>query len=92
MLPLHHERAIYLSITILPSSLTSIFSADGTFGRPGIVIISPVRTTIKPAPAESLTYLTVTLKFSGAPNFEASSEKLYCVLATQTGSLSKPFL
>ena len=65
-------------------------SAAGDLGRPGIVIISPVRTTIKPAPAETLRFLTVTLKLSGAPSFVGSSEKLYCVFATQMGKSPKP--
>ena len=52
---------------ILPLSSTSIFSAEGTLGRPGMVIISPVRATIKPAPADTLTFLMVTVKPSGAP-------------------------
>ena len=69
-----------------------MFSAAGTFGRPGIVIISPVSATIKPAPAETLTFLTFTVKFSGAPNNAGLSEKLYCVFATQIGSLLKPKL
>ena len=37
---------------IRPFSSTSIFSAAGTFGRPGMVMMSPVRATMKPAPAE----------------------------------------
>ena len=72
---------------MFPFSSTSIFSADGTFGSPGIVIISPVNTTIKPAPDEILTFLIVISKSFGAPNFVASSEKLYCVFATQIGKL-----
>ena len=73
-----------------PFSSTSIFSAAGTRGRPGIVMMSPVSTTTKPAPAETFTFLTVTVKPSGAPSFCGSSEKLYWVLATQIGSRSKP--
>ena len=69
-----------------PSSVTSIFSAAGTRGNPGMVMMSPVRTTTKPAPALTLTCLTVTVKSSGAPSFVGSSEKLYCVFAMQTGS------
>ena len=75
---------------MFPSSSTSMFSAAGTLGSPGIVIISPVKATIKPAPAETFSERTVTLKFSGAPNFDISSEKEYCVFATQIGNLSKP--
>ena len=70
---------------ITPASSTSIRSAAGTLGRPGIVIMSPVSTTMKPAPAEILIFLIVTVKPSGAPIFVASSEKLYCVFATHTG-------
>mgnify|MGYP003303388829 CR=1 FL=1 len=52
---------------ILPSSSTSIFSAAGALGRPGMVMMSPVRATIKPAPAETFRLRTVTVKPSGAP-------------------------
>ena len=40
------------SPVILPSSSTSICSAAGTLGRPGMVMMSPVRATMKPAPAD----------------------------------------
>ena len=53
-------------------------------------MMSPVSATMKPAPAETLTLRIVTVKCSGAPSFAASSEKLYCVLAMQTGRLPKP--
>ena len=53
---------------IFPVSSTSIRSAAGTFGRPGIVMISPVRATINPAPAEILRLRTVTSKSVGAPS------------------------
>ena len=36
---------------ISPASLMSMTSAEGTFGRPGMVMMSPHRTTTKPAPA-----------------------------------------
>ena len=75
---------------IVPLGETSIFSAEGTFGSPGIVIMSPVSATVKPAPAETLTLRTVTLNPSGAPSFAGSSEKEYWVFAMQTGSLPKP--
>ena len=65
-------------------------SAAGDLGRPGIVRITPVSTTINPAPTDTLTFFMVTVKFSGAPSFVGSSEKLYCVLAMQIGSLSNP--
>ena len=54
---------------IFPSVSTSMLYAAGCFERPGIVIISPVNATIKPAPAESLTSRTVIVKFSGLPSF-----------------------
>ena len=53
-----------------------------------MVMISPVRATRKPAPAETLTLRTVTVKPFGAPSFVGSSEKDYCVLAMQMGILS----
>ena len=64
--------------------------ALGTLGSPGIVIIAPVTTTIKPAPAESLTSLTGTVNPVGAPLSSGLVEKLYCVLAIQIGSLPYP--
>ena len=70
---------------ITPSSLMSIRSAEGVFGRPGIVMMSPVRITMKPAPAHRWISLTWMTKFSGAHRSVASSEKLYCVLAIQIG-------
>ena len=68
-----------------------MFSAAGFLGRPGMVIISPVSTTTNPAPALTFTFFTVTVKFSGAPSFVGSSEKLYCVFAMQTGNFEKPY-
>ena len=47
---------------ILPFSSTSIFSAAGTLGRPGMVRMSPVRATMNPAPAETFTFRTVRMK------------------------------
>ena len=52
---------------IEPFSSISIFSADGIFGSPGIVITSPVNATIKPAPEQTFRFFTVTAKFSAAP-------------------------
>ena len=51
--------------------------ALGTLGRPGIVIISPVTTTINPAPADNLTSLTGTVNPLGAPLRTGLVEKLY---------------
>ena len=50
-----------------------------------MVMMSPVRATTKPAPAETFADLMVTTKSSGAPSLVGSSEKLYWVLAMQTG-------
>ena len=59
------------SPTMLPSSSTSMFSAAGTFGRPGIVMMAPVLATTKPAPAETPSSRTVIRKPSGAPSASA---------------------
>ena len=42
-----------------------------------MVMMSPVRATTKPAPAETLTFFTVTMKSLGAPSLEASSDREY---------------
>ena len=55
-----------------------------------MVRMFPVSATTKPAPAETVTDRTDTVKPSGAPSFAGSSEKLYWVLAMHTGSLPKP--
>ena len=47
------------SPTILPSAPTSMASAAGTFGRPGIVMISPQIATTNSAPADSRTSRTL---------------------------------
>ena len=73
-----------------PVSSTSIFSAAGTLGRPGMVMMSPVRATINPAPALTFRFRTVTVKPRGAPSSAGSSEKEYWVLAMQMGSAPKP--
>ena len=39
------------SPVITPSSVTSMLFAAGTFGKPGIVMMSPASATTKPAPA-----------------------------------------
>ena len=70
---------------ITPFSSTSMPSAAGFFGRPGIVMMLPITATAKPAPADRRTSRTVMVKFSGAARSDASSEKLYCVFATHTG-------
>src|SRR5258708_2576930 len=45
--------------TILPSGPTSMASADGTLGSPGMVMISPQIATTNSAPADSLTSRTL---------------------------------
>ena len=45
--------------TILPSGPTSMESAEGTFGRPGMVMISPQIATTNSAPADSRTSRTL---------------------------------
>ena len=77
---------------MLPSLSTSMFSAAGTLGRPGMVKTLPVSATTKWAPAETLSSRTAMRKFSGAPRALALSLKLYCVLATHTGRLPKAVL
>ncbi len=62
----------------------------GTLGRPGMVMMSPVSATTKPAPALTLTSRTVMRKPSGRAELAGSSVKLYCVLAMQTGMSPKP--
>src|SRR5699024_9902684 len=55
------------SPVMFPSSFTSIFRAEGSRGRPGIVMMSPAMTTTKPAPADSRTSLTSMMWSVGAP-------------------------
>ena len=66
-------------------------SDAGILGNPGIVIISPQTTTINSAPEDNRTSLTGRTWPVGAPFKFGSVEKLYCVLAIQTGSSPYPF-
>ena len=75
---------------IFPSLSTSIFSAAGTLGRPGMVMMSPVRATMNPAPALTFRFRTVTVKPSGAPSRVGSSDREYWVFAMHTGRSPKP--
>ena len=68
----------------------SIFSAAGTFGSPGIVIISPASATINPAPFEIRIVLISTVKPVGRPRSDGLSESEYWVFAIHTGFLSRP--
>ena len=66
-----------------------ILSDAGFAGKPGIVVIFPVIGTRNPAPAENLILFTVILKSLGLPNRLESSDREYCVFATQIGNLSR---
>ena len=67
-----------------------MFTAAGTFGSPGILMISPLIATRKPAPVLGIKSLIVTVNPLGLPSNEASSYNEYCVLATQIGKFAKP--
>src|SRR5215831_15558215 len=56
-----HLNALQNSPTMRPSLPTSIASAAGTFGRPGMVMTSPQIATTNSAPADSRTSRTVTM-------------------------------
>lgn len=62
---------------------SSILIAAGTFGRPGIVMTLPVKTTTKFAPAERLHSRTVMVKPRGAPMIFGSSVMEFGVFAMQ---------
>jgi len=68
-------------------SSTSILSAAGCSGSPGIVITVPVIATTKPAPADTYTSRIFTLNPEGLPSFVASSESEYWFFAIHTGRL-----
>ena len=71
-------------------SSTSISSAAGFLGNPGMVIISPVKTMIYPAPEANLTPLSGTPKFVGLPLRLGSVDKEPGVLAIHTGKCPNP--
>ncbi len=64
----------------------------GCFGKPGIVRISPVSGTRKPAPAAMRTSRTVMSKSRGRPTRFSSSDSERWVLAMQIGTSPKPSL
>src|SRR5262249_35218214 len=78
------------SPAILPSGPTSMASAAGTLGRPGMVMISPQIATTNSAPAESRTSRSGMMWSEGAPLESGLVEKLYWVLAMQTGNFPAP--
>ena len=73
------------SPTISPWSVISIASAAGCVGNPGMVMISPQKTTTKPAPELSDTSVTIRVKFLGLPRASSSPESEYWVFAIQIG-------
>ena len=75
------------SPVILPSASTSMLTAAGFLGRPGMVMMLPQMTTTNPAPAARRTSRTSIVKPVGAARSLALSLKLYWVLAMQTGRL-----
>ena len=62
-----------------------MLTAAGTLASPGIKVISPHTGTMKPAPPEMFTSLTVSVHPIGAPFFFGSSLIDACVFAIQTG-------
>src|SRR5262245_39110931 len=70
---------------IWPCSFSLMKSADGTRGRPGMVMISPVTTTMNSAPADNLSSRIGTVWPVGAPFLLASVENEYWVFAMHTG-------
>ena len=73
------KREFKTNPVMMPASLISIFSAAGTFGNPGMTIISPVRATINPAPADTRTSLTERSKSVGQHNSSGLSDKEHWV-------------
>ena len=67
-----------------------MFKAAGFFGKPGIVMTSPVRATRNPAPIEGLNSRIVIENPSGLPINDGSSDKEYYVFAMQIGRLPQP--
>src|SRR6266540_834730 len=83
----HDETGGQNSPAIWPLPSRPIISADGTLGRPGIVMMSPQMTTMNSAPADSRTSRIGTTWFDGAPLRLGSVENEYCVFAMQIGNL-----
>ena len=73
-----------------PSGLMDMRSAAGTFGNPGMVMMSPHCATTKPAPAAGYTSFTVMRNPVGLPWSVGSSLSDYCVLAMQIGVFPRP--
>ena len=75
---------------MLPSGFTAMRSAAGSFGNPGMVMMSPHCATTNPAPAAGYTSFTVMRNPVGRPSSVASSLSEYCVFAMQIGVLPSP--
>ena len=69
-----------------------MLTAAGFLPSPGIVMMSPVSTTTKPAPAETRASRTVISNPSGRARFLGSSLSDYWVLAMQIGRSPNPNL
>ena len=67
----------------------SILQAEGTLGRPGMVMMSPQITTTNPAPAASRHVAELTTCPVGRPSSCGSVESEYCVLAMQIGKCAE---
>lgn len=61
----------------IPVVVNVYFIRRRLFREPGIVIMSPVRATINPAPADRRTSRTVSVKPFGLPSFCGSSDREY---------------
>ena len=61
---------------ICPRSLTNIASADGTRGRPGMVMMSPQMTTTNSAPADKRTEITLLVEMFRGRVVDISAENL----------------
>ncbi len=70
---------------VLELSSTSIRSAAGTLGKPGMVMILPQMTTTNSAPWAGRTLRIGRMWLEGAPLRLGSAEKDDCVFAMQTG-------
>ena len=64
--------------------------AAGTLGRPGMVMMSPVRATRNPAPADTLILRTVMVKPPGRPEGWRYREKGVLGLGHADGQEPKP--
>ncbi len=74
-----------------PPGVTSILQAAGTRGSPGMVIISPVRTTVKACAGTQaqLAYLYAKAAGGGAES-RGLSDREYCVFGYTYGQEAQP--